>query len=147
MAETRQQHDTIGHAIHVLESKATDADFKIKELQHRVDHFGDNLTLSSNQIVVESAIGFSKRPSSLFDVLKQCHETFSGINTTILKYGSDIAAHAAAIETKADATVALTVETLSNKMDSVQTHLKKEEKQGVNVSDMQTDMQHMIIIS
>ncbi len=53
-----------------LGAKATELEFKVKETRHIVDHFGDSLVLSSTQITVESSVGFSKRPMSLYDILK-----------------------------------------------------------------------------
>ena len=132
-AEVRNHNESSDHAISALEAKANQADFHMKELQHRVDHFGDNLTLSSNQIVVESSVGFTKRPTSLFEVLKTCNSNFENINAAVTKHGQDITKNTADIETKADATLAISVETLTTNMNTVKEHLKKEEKQGVNV--------------
>lgn len=58
-SELKQSTESTGRALHALEVKSNETQFSLKELQHRVDHFGDNLTLSSNQIVVESSVGFS----------------------------------------------------------------------------------------
>ncbi len=38
-----------------------------------------------------------------------------------------------AVESKADATVIVTVEQLQTNVDTIKEHIKKEEKQGVNV--------------
>eukprot|EP01041_Mallomonas_annulata_P006488 gene6488-13093_t len=130
--EMRQHAEATNHAMTALEIKTNDSSFQVKELKHRVDHFGDHLTLSSNQIVVESSVGFSKRPMGLTDVLKQCHENFDKIDNSIVKQGDSIAANALAVEGKADATILMQVETLEGYVTAIKDHIKKEEKQGVN---------------
>lgn len=120
--------------IEAIDKKSNDTQFETKELRHIVDHFGDNLILSSTQITVESTAGFSKRPQSLLDVLKTCNGNMATADKTLTEHGARIAENAEAIATKADATVAFAVQTLDKDVLAIKTHLKKEEDQGISVS-------------
>jgi hypothetical protein len=124
--------------LETMEKKTNDTQFETKELRHIVDHFGDNLILSSTQITVESAAGFGKRPQALLDVLKQCHGNMTATDKTLGDYGIRIADNTEGIATKADATVAFAVQTLDKDVLAIKTHLKKEEDQGISVSSMHT---------
>jgi hypothetical protein len=121
-------------SIEAIDKKTNDTQFETKELRHIVDHFGDNLILSSTQITVESTAGFSKRPQALLDVLKTCHGNMSTAEKTLSEHGAKIAENQEAIATKADATVAFAVQSLDKDVLAIKTHLKKEEDQGISVS-------------
>ena len=62
------------------------------------------------------------------------HENFMNIDTTIAKQEKEIAANTTSIESKADATLAINIESLEQNMNVVKDHIQKEEKQGINVS-------------
>jgi hypothetical protein len=133
--KTNQNHSQVVEDVKAIEKQSNDTAFETKELRHIVDHFGDNLILSSNQITVESTVGFSKRPMSLFDVLKYCQRDLEDINTSVKNHEGRIGENTEAITTKADATVAFAVQTLDKDVLAIKNHLKQEEDQGVSVSD------------
>eukprot|EP01035_Chromulina_nebulosa_P021434 gene21434-27764_t len=54
-----------------VKTAMTETQFIVKELKQYVDHFGDNLILSSSQITVDPQLGFSSKPISLSDKKKQ----------------------------------------------------------------------------
>lgn len=121
------------HDVKAIEKQSNDTSFETKELRHIVDHFGDNLILSSNQITVESTVGFSKRPMSLFDVMKYCQRDLEDLNIASKKHADGISENSEAIATKADGTVAYAVQTLDKDVLAIKNHLKQEEDQGVSV--------------
>mmetsp|Transcript_10099 Transcript_10099/g.15305 ORF Transcript_10099/g.15305 Transcript_10099/m.15305 type:complete len:708 (+) Transcript_10099:173-2296(+) len=130
--KTNEFEERTKESIETIDKKANDTAFETKELKHIVDHFGDNLILSSTQITVESTAGFSKRPQALLDVLKTCHSNMSSTEKTLADYGNRIVENHEAISTKADATVAFAVQTLDKDVLAIKNHLKKEEDQGIS---------------
>ena len=134
-AQTNDHLANTDRAMEIVEKKTSDTQFETKELRHIVDHFGDNLVLSSTQITVESAAGFSKRPMSLFDILKGCQQTLTGIDGTLAEQKTQLEETIEALSTKADVTVAFTVSAMEKDIAAIQEHIKKEEDQGINVCD------------
>jgi hypothetical protein len=132
--KTNQNHSQVVDDVKGIEKQSNDTAFETKELRHIVDHFGDNLILSSNQITVESTAGFSKRPMSLFDVMKYCQRDLEDLNATGKDHEARISVNTEAITTKADATVAFAVQTLDKDVLAIKNHLKQEEDQGISVS-------------
>ena len=133
--KTNQNHAEVVDDVKSIEKQSNDTAFETKELRHIVDHFGDNLILSCNQITVESTVGFSKRPMSLYDVLKYCQRDLEDINVNVKNHETRIADNTEAIATKADGTVAFAVQTLDKDVLAIKNHLKQEEDQGISVSD------------
>jgi len=114
------------------DSKTMDLEFQLKTLKDYVDHFGDNLVLASCQITVEASAGFSSRPISLLDVLKQCNGSLLDIDKSITTHAGQIETNSAEIQTKADAGICFEVENLGTRTKAIEKHLKSEEEQGVN---------------
>jgi UTP:GlnB (protein PII) uridylyltransferase len=132
-AKTTDLNDKFRESLEAVDTKTKETAFETKELKHTVDHFGDNLILSSTQITVESTAGFSKRPQSLLDVLKTCQTNMSSADRTLAEHTAKITENTDAIVTKADATVAFAVQTLDKDVLAIKNHLKKEEDQGISV--------------
>lgn len=132
--KTNQNHTQVVDDVKSIEKQSNDTSFETKELRHIVDHFGDNLILSSNQIIVESTVGFAKRPQSLFDTLKYCQRDLEDLNGYVKNHRARIEENTEAITTKADATVAFAVQTLDKDVLAIKNHLKQEEDQGISVS-------------
>lgn len=124
-----------GENIAEITKKTNHTEFETKALRHYVDHFGDNLTLSSSQIIVESTAGISKKPMSLLDVCTGFNSKFVGMNEKIVNHDERITSNVAAIETKADASLAFEVQTVSDELGIIRELLKREEDQGINVSN------------
>lgn len=114
------------------DTKILDIEFQLKTLKDYVDHFGDNLVLASCQITVEASAGFSSRPISLLDVLKQCNGSLFDLDKSITTHTGLIEQNTADILTKADAGICFEVENLSTRTKAIEKHLKNEEEQGVN---------------
>jgi len=131
-AKTTDLNDKFRESLEAIDTKTKETAFETKELKHTVDHFGDNLILSSTQITVESTAGFSKRPQSLLDVLKTCQQNLTSMDRTLNEHTSKITENTDAIITKADATVAFAVQTLDKDVLAIKNHLKKEEDQGIS---------------
>lgn len=125
---------TTGDNIAEITAKTNETDRETKELRHYVDHFGDNLTLSSSQIIVESTAGISKKPMSLLDVCAEFNSNFINNADMLEKHGVSISAAEEAIETKADASLMFEVQGVTEEMNLIKEHLKREEDQGINVS-------------
>jgi len=106
--------------------------FKLTELKEYVDHFGDNLILSSSQITVESAIGFSARPTALRDVLKTINKGMASTNETLEDYETRISENTDTVATKADATLVTDVLQINTRVQTIEAHLKKEEETGIS---------------
>ena len=117
------------------DEKSNAIDFQLKSLKDYVDHFGDNLILASCQITVEASAGFSSRPISLLDVLKQCNGSLTDIDKSIVNHTELINQNTYDITTKADAGICFEVENLGTRTKAIEKHLKSEEEQGVNVSN------------
>jgi len=112
----------------------TETQFVVKELKQYVDHFGDNLILSSSQITVDPQIGFSSKPISLSDTLKQCSNNFRHMSEKTDEHDVYIASMLKDIETKAPDSVLVNVNTLEKKVSTIEVHLQKEEEVGIGVS-------------
>ena len=117
-----------------ITKKTNHTEFETKALRHYVDHFGDNLTLSSSQIIVESTAGISKKPMSLLDVCTGFNSKFIGMSENLTNHDQRIVSNVAAIETKADASLAFEVQAVSDELGVIRELLKREEDQGINVS-------------
>ncbi len=118
-----------------ITKKTNETEFETKALRHYVDHFGDNLTLSSSQIIVESTAGISKKPMSLLDVCTQFNSKFVTIGENLEQHETKITSNLEAIGTKADASLAFDVQAVSEELGVIKELLKREEDQGINVND------------
>ncbi len=114
-----------------LDNKANDTIFNLKELKHYVEHFADNLILPSSQVTVEAAAGFATRPTPLLDVMKLLKATNDGTANELRNHRDQIKLSQDKIETKADDSVIHDVKGLSRKVSAIETHILKEEEQGV----------------
>ena len=131
-AEFGQYTIKTDNAIVELDNKNNETQFQLKELRDYVDHFGDNLILSSTQITVESTAGFSTKPLNLLDVLKKCNGQLVDLEHHLETTTEQVTQNSAKIELKADNTILFNVDILENKVRAIEAHLKREEEQGVN---------------
>lgn len=121
-----------GSIIQALDTKCNDTQFQLKELREYVDRFGDNLILNSNQIIVESSAGYSTRPLSLLEILKQTNALNHDVDQRLTEQGKQITENTANISRKADDSIVFNVDTLETKVKAIEAHLKREEEQGVS---------------
>lgn len=119
--------------VNEITAKTNGTETETKALRHYVDHFGDNLTLSSSQIIVESTAGISKKPMSLLDVCTNFQSNFVSIGENINKHDEDIKQNVESIGTKADASLMFDVQAVAEELGVIKEHLKREEDQGINV--------------
>jgi hypothetical protein len=124
----------VGTTIANVESSCRDTQFQLKELKDYVDHFADNLVLSSGQITVETDAGFTPKPISLTETLKLARGTLTELETGAERTGERVEQIAADLETKAPDTVLFNVNTLERKVSTIEVHLRKEGEQGIGVS-------------
>lgn len=122
------------HAVAALDSKNNDTQMQLRELKDYVEHFGDNIVLASSQITVESSAGFAERPISLLEVLKRCNHNITDITATIDSQEQKISTNTANIATKADESVLFDIDNIGTRVKAIETHLKREEEQGISVS-------------
>jgi hypothetical protein len=123
---------TVGDNISEVTEKTNETDRETKALREYVDHFGDNLTLSSSQIIVESTAGISKKPMSLLDVCSGFNSNFVNNADMLEKHGVAIGAAEEAIDTKADGSLIVEVQAVGEELALIKEHLKREEDQGIN---------------
>jgi len=123
----------VGSSITTVEESCKDTQFQLKELKDYVDHFADNLVLSSGQITVEVDSGFSVKPVSLTETLKLARTTLTEIETGAERTTEQIEQINQDLETKAPDTVLFNVNTLERKVSTIEVHLRKEEEQGIGV--------------
>jgi hypothetical protein len=128
----------VGTTIANVESSCRDTQFQLKELKDYVDHFADNLVLSSGQITVETDAGFTPKPISLTETLKLARGTLTELETGAERTGERVEQIATDLETKAPDTVLFNVNTLERKVSTIEVHLRKEEEQGIGVSALFT---------
>lgn len=134
---TGEMHDFVGQTnttMTTLEDSCKNTEFIVKELKDYVDHFGDNLFLSSNQITVETTTGFSQKPVNLTDILKQCNTQFIDGEAKAVEHDEKINTLSEELATKAPETILFNVATLEKKVGTIEIHLQKEEEQGIAVS-------------
>lgn len=108
-----------------------DTSFQMAELKDYVEHFGDNLFLSSSQITVEPSCGFAPKPLSLTDVMKTCNNNFEDLQTQRQLHSKNIEDIHTALDSKAPDSVLVNVNTLEKKVSTIEVHLQKEEEQGI----------------
>jgi len=120
-----------GRIIVEVDQSCKDTLFQLQELRNYVDHFADNLVLSSGQITVETDAGFNVRPTSLTDTLKQCSNTLNEFQETGVVVEGKITQIFKDLDTKAPDTVLFNVNTLERKVATIEMHLRKEEEQGI----------------
>jgi hypothetical protein len=125
----------VGATITNVESSCRDTQFQLKELKDYVDHFADNLVLSSGQITVETDAGFNVKPMSLTETLKGARGTLTELETGAEKTTEKIEQIVTDLDTKAPDTVLFNVSTLERKVSTIEVHLRKEEEQGIGVSE------------
>ena len=126
----------VGATIAEVEGSCKDTQFQLKELKDYVDHFADNLVLSSGQITVETDAGFTAKPVSLTETLKLARGTLTEIETGAERADAKIEQIFTDLETKAPDTVLFNVSTLERKVSTIEMHLRKEEEQGIGVSTL-----------
>lgn len=115
----------------ILDKKADETIFNLKELKHYVEHFADNLILPSSQVTVEAAAGFATRPTPLLDIMKGLNMNNTDVSTNLKLHADKIKASEDKIETKADDSVLHDVKGLTRKVTAIENHILKEEEQGV----------------
>lgn len=123
----------VGASITTVEGSCRDTQFQLKELKDYVDHFADNLVLSSGQITVETDAGFTAKPVSLTETLKLARTTLTEIETGAEKTEEKIEQICTDLDSKAPDTVLFNVSTLERKVSTIEVHLRKEEEQGIGV--------------
>lgn len=123
----------VGASINTVEGSCRDTQFQLKELKDYVDHFADNLVLSSGQITVETDAGFTAKPVSLTETLKLARSTLTEIETGTEKTEERIEQICTDLDSKAPDTVLFNVSTLERKVSTIEVHLRKEEEQGIGV--------------
>jgi len=121
----------VGETIEMVEKNSRDTQFQLKELKDYVDHFADNLVLSSGQITVEVDAGFSSKAVSLTETLQMAKGGLSNIETDLNHKQSKIEQMCADIDSKAPDTVLFNVNTLERKVATIEMHIRKEEEQGI----------------
>ena len=139
----------VGATITNVEESCKDTQFQLKELKDYVDHFADNLVLSSGQITVEVDAGFSVKPVSLTETLKLARTTLTEIETGAEKAEEKMEQMSQDLETKAPDTVLFNVNTLERKVSTIEVHLRKEEEQGIGVSvfiNLQSTIVHRTVL-
>eukprot|EP01032_Pedospumella_encystans_P030110 gene30110-33988_t len=112
----------VGATITTVEESCKDTQFQLKELKDYVDHFADNLVLSSGQITVEVDAGFSVKPVSLTETLKLARTTLTEIETGAEKAEEKMEQMSQDLETKAPDTVLFNVNTLERKVSTIEVH-------------------------
>lgn len=135
----------VGATINTVEESCKDTQFQLKELKDYVDHFADNLVLSSGQITVEVDSGFSVKPVSLTETLKLARTTLTEIETGAEQAEEKIEKIFQDLEAKAPDTVLFNVNTLERKVATIEVHLRKEEEQGIGVSGRDVMTRYIII--
>ena len=124
----------VGATIAAVDASCKDTQFQLKELKDYVDHFADNLVLSSGQITVEVDAGFSAKPVSLTETLQLARTSLTEIETGAEKTEEKIEKIFTDLDSKAPDTVLFNVSTLERKVSTIEVHLRKEEEQGIGVS-------------
>jgi hypothetical protein len=120
-------------SINKIETNLSQTQFILKELKEYVDHFGDNLVLSSSQITVESTIGFAKKPMNLSEILKQCNNQFLDIDAKAVEQNNHMDDLKKEIDTKAPDSVLFNIANAEKKISAIELHLHKEAEQGIAV--------------
>jgi hypothetical protein len=128
----------VGATISAVDASCKDTQFQLKELKDYVDHFADNLVLSSGQIMVEVDAGFSTKPVSLTSTLQLAKGSLTEIETEAQKTDERLEAMSADLDSKAPNTVLFNVSTLERKVSTIEVHLRKEEEQGIGVRTLLT---------
>lgn len=120
-----------GRNVSYLQTCMGETTFKLNELQHYVDHFADNLVLSSSQITVDPAAGFAAKAMNLTETLNICHNNFNESEVKANEQGFIIEKILKELDTKAPDTVLFNINTLEKKVATIEMHLQKEEEQGI----------------
>ena len=121
--------------MHDLRDMHRATETKLEELKKYVDSFGENLMLTSSQITVASNAGFAGKTMVLQDVLQKISGMLGELETNVTSQGVKINTNEEILQTKADQSIVFEVEAVTRKMEEVEKTLKKEEEQGVSVSD------------
>ena len=124
----------VGDTITTVQESCKDTQFQLKELRDYVDHFADNLVLSSGQITVEVDAGFNVKPVSLTETLKAAHTTITELETGAERQEVKNEKIFVELDGKAPDTILFNVNTLERKVSTIEVHLRKEEEQGIGVS-------------
>ena len=116
-----------------LQSNMTETQFMVREVKEYVEHFGDNIVLSSSQIMVDASIGFSAKPINLSETLKLCNGQFNDLDSKTRLHDLNIEKIVEDVENKAPDSVMVNIDTLEKKVRTIEIHLQKEEEQGIGV--------------
>ena len=116
-----------------VQDSCNDTQFQLKELKDYVDHFADNLILSSNQITVDAEVGFGAKVMPLTEALTLCKQSFTDIEQGQKDMTEQITRISEDLETKAPDSILFNVSTLEKKVGTIELHLQKEEEQGMGV--------------
>ena len=111
--------------------KATEV--KIVEIKDYVEHFAENLFLSSSQITVEPACGLASKPMSLTDALKLTTADAKSMDIKTKEHKEQIEEAFKLLEQKAPDSVLVNINILEKKVATIEVHLQKEEEQGLGV--------------
>ena len=116
-----------------LQTNMNETQFMVREVKEYVEHFGDNIVLSSSQIIVDSSIGFSAKPINLSETLKICNGQFGDLESKTIGHDRHIEKIIEDVENKAPDSVLVNIDTLEKKVRTIEIHLQKEEEQGIGV--------------
>lgn len=119
-------------SIEFMEKQNNDTYAETKEIRRVVDNFADNIVISSTQVTVESSAGFAKRPMPLLDILKDTSAKINAIDNLLLEHGHQLIDSFNSLNTKADASLAISVQSLDRDIASIKAYLKKEEDTGIH---------------
>lgn len=128
---TAEEQGQQNRSISALDARASDIDFRLKELKEFVDHFGDNLILPSSQVTVEASAGFDIRPKPLLEVLRLSNERMTDAADLLTTHSASLKTHKEEIDSKADESVIHEVKGIQRKISSIESHILKDEEQGV----------------
>jgi uncharacterized phage infection (PIP) family protein YhgE len=120
------------HTLATLDAKNNETQAQLLELKDYVEHFSDNIVLAASQVTVETDAGYSERPISLLDVLKTVRTGIEDNKTQTDEHTSKIEENAEAIIKKADDSIFLDMDAMNGRVKIIETHLKREEEQGIN---------------
>lgn len=140
--ETRGFVAETSKTVNSLQTLCNETQFQLKEIKDYVDHFGDNLILNSQQIIVDTHTGFSNRPVTLTEVLRICRGNFDDITQVDKTQDERLEKAFAEIDSKAPDSILFNIATLEKKVGTIELHIQKEEEQGLGVSIKYT---HIII--
>lgn len=123
-----------GRTLSTVQESCDKTQFQLTELKDYVDHFADNLIISSKQITVDPEIGFAPKPITLSETLTLCHKNFSDVEQGQQEMDAQIIKMQEELDAKAPDSILFNVSNLEKKVGTIELHLQKEEEQGIGVS-------------